>query len=336
MRATARFLKTDRSAKADQPLESDQLAAGDRPGTGDPPNEGDRPGKDGRSGASGRPRVSIWTALSASVVLASAGVLAQIAYPLLSDGALRVATVSSVLLLSAACLAHAGAAWGARGALTVLVVASGVGLTAETLGVHTGFPFGDYAYSDSLGPRLAGVPIVVPLAWTMLAYPCLFLGRRLARRRIGTAWPSTATRSVAKDEWGAGSRWITALTGGIGLASWDLFLDPQMVAQGHWTWANPTPALPGVPGVPLTNYGGWLLVSVLMIAAMDRALPPNSPAGERIPAALLAWTWLGSTVGNLIFFDRPWVALYGGLLMGVVVLPYLLADLGSSSLGRRE
>ena len=37
---------------------------------------------------------------------------------------------------------------------------------------------------------------------------------------------------------------------------WDLFLDPQMVAAGHWTWLDPDPALPGVPGVPLTNYAG--------------------------------------------------------------------------------
>jgi putative membrane protein len=38
---------------------------------------------------------------------------------------------------------------------------------------------------------------------------------------------------------------------------------------------------------------------------------------------VLAWTWAGSTVGNLVFFDRPWVALYGGLAMGAVVGPYL-------------
>ncbi len=42
-----------------------------------------------------------------------------------------------------------------------------------------------------------------------------------------------------------------------------------------------------------------------------------------MPAAVLTWTWLGSTLGNLAFFDRPWVALWGGLAMGSVVLPYL-------------
>jgi uncharacterized membrane protein len=259
-------------------------------------------------------RSSVPRALQASVALVVAGILAQIAYPLLAGDALRVTTMLSVLLLSAACALHAGATWGARGALGVLVVAGGLGFAAETVGVHTGFPFGDYAYSNSLGVRLAGVPIIVPLAWTMMAYPCLLLGRRLGRM--------------------AGVGWIIPLTGGIGLAGWDLFLDPQMVAQGHWSWANPHPALPGVPGVPLTNYAGWLLVSVLMITAMDRALPTGSPTAELVPAVVLAWTWLGSALGNLVFFDRPWVALYGGLVMGAVTVPYLLDVLRHNWPGR--
>jgi uncharacterized membrane protein len=254
--------------------------------------------------------------LRVSLALVAAGVLAQIAYPLLSGSALRIATIVSVVLLAAASMAHAGAIWGRRGALIVPAVAGGIGLVAETIGVHTGFPFGSYAYADTLGPRLLGVPLIVPLAWTMLAYPCLLLGRRLARQLTG----------AARDAWVPG-RLLTAVVGGVGLTGWDLFLDPQMVAQGHWTWANPVPALPGVPGVPLTNYAGWLLVSVLMIAVLDHQLPRPRPGTEHrngSAVAVLAWTWCGSAVGNLVFFDRPWVALYGGLVMGVVVLPYLL------------
>jgi uncharacterized membrane protein len=257
-------------------------------------------------------------AATAAAGLAATGVLSQIVYPLLDGDALRIATILSVLLLAAAAGLHAYAGWGPRAAAVLLLVAGGLGLVAETVGVHTGVPFGRYHYADTLGPQLAGVPIVVPLAWTMLAYPCLLLGRRLAAVHTGRrALISTLNRNRAL---------ITALTGGLGLAGWDLFLDPQMVGQGNWSWADPSPALPGVPGVPLTNYAGWLVVSILIIAALDRALPSGpAPAGELIPAAVLTWTWLGSAVGNLVFFDRPWVALYGGLAMGVVVLPYLLA-----------
>jgi putative membrane protein len=122
----------------------------------------------------------------------------------------------------------------------------------------------------------------------------------------------------------AAGRVTTAGTAAFALAAWDLYLDPQMVAAGHWTWHHPTPALPGVPGIPLTNYLGWVLVAVVMVAVLDRVLPVRGDApGEAVPAALLAWTWLGSGLANLAFFDRPAVAGYGVVAMGVTVLPYL-------------
>jgi carotene biosynthesis associated membrane protein len=247
----------------------------------------------------GRPRAVRAGAVPAA--LAAAGVLAQIAYPLLDGEPLRLVTIATVLLLAGAALTHAAATFGTRAAVALLVTAGGLGLAAEAVGVATGFPFGSYAYAGTLGPELLGVPLVVPLAWTMLAYPCLLLGRRLGRRRAAAR----------------------ALAGGLALAAWDLFLDPQMVADGHWTWRFPEPALPGVPGVPLTNYAGWVLVAVTMVAALDRALPRRA-VPEGVPAAVLAWTWLGSALGNLAFFDRPWVALYGGVALGVLAGPYLV------------
>jgi putative membrane protein len=165
------------------------------------------------------------------------------------------------------------------------------------------------------------VPLIVPLAWTMMAYPCLLLGRRLAG--------SPALRRAPR-------RLVTVGLGAATLAAWDLYLDPQMVAAGHWTWHHPEPGLPGVPGIPLTNHAGWLLVAVVMVAALDVALPehgtvPGEVAGEAVPAALLAWTWLGSAVGNLAFFGRPAVAGYGVIAMGLTVLPYLRLLLAARS-----
>jgi uncharacterized membrane protein len=240
--------------------------------------------------------------MSLPVVLAGAAIAVQIAHPLLDGGALRAATVTAVLLFTAASLAHA-AGGAPADAARVLLVAGGIGWVAEAIGVATGLPFGEYRYAGTLGPHLLGVPVLVPLAWTMMAYPCLLLGRRLA------------------GAWGAGRAVRIGLATGT-LAAWDLFLDPQMVAAGHWTWAHPDPALPGVPGVPLTNYAGWVLVALVLIAALDRVLPER-PTDDVAPALLLGWTWLGSAVGNLVFFDRPAVAAYGGVAMGLTVLPYL-------------
>ncbi len=247
--------------------------------------------------------------------LAAAAVLTQITYPLLAGGALRAATILAVALFAAASVLHAAAVYGPRTGAAVLAAAAATGLLAEAVGVATGWPFGRYSYAGTLGPQVLGVPLLVPLAWTMMAFPALLLARRLAAGGRPAAVPR---------------RLVTAALGGATLAAWDLFLDPQMVAAGHWTWAHPEPGLPGVPDIPLTNAAGWLLVGFVMTAVLDRVLPrspgPASPAtAEALPAALLAWTWLGSVVANLAFFGRPWVALYGGLAMGLLVVPYLRA-----------
>ena len=260
------------------------------------------------------------TSAALAATFAVAAVLTQISYPLLSGGPLRLATVGTVLLFAAASLLHATAALGPAAALRLLLVAGGTGLAAEAIGVATGVPFGSYRYSDSLGPALLGVPLLVPLAWTMMAYPALLLGRRL-----GGALATSGRR-----------RALVVLTGAGTLAGWDLFLDPQMVAAGQWTWASPTSTLPGVPQVPLSNYAGWLLVAAVMILLLDLALPgPQHPARvtEAVPAALLTWTWLGSAAGNLIFFDRPSTACYGLVAMGAFMLPYLITLTGSAPAG---
>src|SRR6185369_13191004 len=146
-----------------------------------------------------------------------------------------VAVVVTVAIFFALSVGHAAATRGARTALGLVAVFTGGGLAVEALGVATGFPFGGYAYADALGPRLIGVPLVVPLAWAWMAWPAWLAATRLTRawiQRLGLA--------------------------AVGLAAWDLFLDPQMVAAGYWRWSAVGAHLPGVPAVPVLKYLGWL------------------------------------------------------------------------------
>lgn len=240
-----------------------------------------------------------------------ATVLAQVAYPLVAADTLRWLTIATVLLFAGACVLHAAATRGALWAASLVLLTGGISLAAEAVGVRTGVPFGSYEYASTLGPKVLDVPVIVPLAWVMMAYPCLLLGRRLSRaaaRRGRRATPSIV---------------VTVFTSALTLASWDLFLDPQMVAAGHWRWHDPTPALPAVPGIPLTNYAGWIVVSLVLMLVLDLLLPVGQREPEAVPGALLAWTWAGSVVGNAVFFDRPAVAWWGGIAMGLLVVPYL-------------
>jgi uncharacterized membrane protein len=209
--------------------------------------------------------------------------------------------VLTVLIGCLLSIAHALLSRGIRSASALVATATLGGFAVEAAGVATGFPFGTYDYSGQLGPKLLGVPLIIPLAWTWMAWPAWLAALRLAQ---------TAVARVA--------------LAAVGLAAWDLFLDPQMVAEGYWTWQSPTPALPGVPGIPIGNYLGWLgfallLMAVLAVAAGPRGSIPE--AQDRSVLALWFWTYASSVLAHAAFLGLPWSALWGGAIMGVVVIP---------------
>lgn len=229
-------------------------------------------------------------------VFAGLTILGQIVWVL--AGSWRDAiTITTVVTFALASISHAWITRGASWTAMYVVIAGGIGLAVEAIGTSTGLPFGEYSYADSLGPKVLGVPIVVPLAWTMMSYPVLLAAQRLAR-----GWISVTVIGA----------WL--------LTSWDLFLDPQMVGEGHWTWADPTPALPGIPGIPITNYGGWLLTSLVIIGLL--ALLPRKQTDEGVPTLMLGWVFASNILANAVFFGQPWVALWGGVAMAVVVVPW--------------
>ncbi|MEV8379245.1 carotenoid biosynthesis protein [Kribbella sp. NPDC056861] len=232
--------------------------------------------------------------------LAAVAVLVQMIFPF-TDGGTYVLTVASVLLLSTAALVHAVATRGVRAALVLLLVAGGGGLLVETVGVNTGVPFGGYHYTGTLGFELLDVPILVPMAWVMIAWPALIVSRLLVPGR------GTLVRSLV-------AAWA--------LTAWDVFLDPQMVDAGHWVWDEPRPALPGVEGIPLTNFAGWLLVSFVICGALDRLVAaPVELRRDAVPVAVYLWTYGSSVLAHALFFGRPPVALAGGVVMGLVAFP---------------
>ena len=230
-------------------------------------------------------------------LFAAASILAQIAWILVPAGERQAITTAVVVLFAAASVSHAYAWFGIRWTAAFAVIATGFGLGIELLGSKTGWPFGEYAYSPDLQPQILGVPLIVPLAWLMMSYPALLLARSLT------------------------TRWVIPLAA-VGLTTWDFFLDPQMVGEGYWIWADPEPALPGIPGIPLQNYAGWLLGTLLLMAVLDRL--PRRDVDLGVPLVLYGWMWLGGIVANAVFLARPGVAVVGGLGMAVLGLPALI------------
>lgn len=239
----------------------------------------------------------LWSALGGLVLL-------QIGYPLTAGQTRAALVVVTVTLGCAISVWHALSQRGVRVTAALIGVTALGGFAIEAVGVATGQPFGAYAYSGALGPRLLGVPLLIPLAWTWLAWPAWLAAgvlRTAAPARIGLA--------------------------ALALAGWDLFLDPQMVSAGYWHWADPHgPGLPGVPAVPAGNYLGWLAVSVAMMALLWGVIGPDQVDTRRDAPmlALYLWTYWSSLLAHAVFLHLPWSALWGGLGMGLVAVPLTL------------
>ncbi|QIS02832.1 carotenoid biosynthesis protein [Nocardia brasiliensis] len=264
----------------------------------------------------GLARVRVTARIVLPAACAALLVLAQICYPLTSGTGRDRVTVVVVLLSATTALAHATATRGLRFALGFAVIVTGLGLLAEIVGTATGLPFGCYAYAvDRLGPALHGVPLIVALAWTGGLYPVWVVAGLLTR--------------------GAQAR--IALTA-LGAVGWDLFLDPQMVADGQWSWCDTDAGPPGLAHIPYTNYLGWFAVALVMGALLSvwaRVAPGSSArlddtpsrsadVDALVPVAVFLWTWLGSALAHAVFLGLPYSALYGGVGLGLLGVPLLL------------
>ena len=250
------------------------------------------------------------------LALAGLLVLTAIAYPLASDAGRDVVSWAIVLLGAGLSVAHATASRGVRtgGGLLALVV--GVAVALEAVGLATGFPYGRYTYSDALGPTLLGVPLLVPLAWLMMAWPSWVVAARLTPRRPARV----------------------GLAAGV-FAAWDVVLDPQMVQAGYWTWADPSPGLPGIATVPLTNLAGWLLAGAVLMSLLDllvgRASVPGAPLiGDAAPLLALAWMTLGGALAHAGWLGLPGSAAWGAGLAVPVLVALLVQHRRATRTGR--
>lgn len=140
------------------------------------------------------------------------------------------------------------------GAITYLT-----GFLVEWVGIHTGWIFGTYHYGSTLGLQLDGVPLVIGVNWLILIY-CT--GTVLTGVRVG-GWGRAAL----------GATLMTAL---------DVLIEPTAVAFDYWSWEG--------RAVPLQNYLGWWLTSLLLLRTFG-ALPfaKGNPLAARVLALQAAF-----------------------------------------------
>lgn len=182
--------------------------------------------------------------------------------------------------------------WGLRRALITLAIVAVATWAVEFVGSSTGFPFGEYDYTNALQPQIGHVPLLIPLAWFMMLPSAWAIAETLTRRQ---------------------SRWAYIAVSALTITAWDLFLDPQMVDWGFWVWANPE----GYFGIPWSNYGGWLLTGVLvtLLVRPYRFKLPLSPL-----ILVYGIVWFLQSIGLAFFWGQPGPAIVGSLAMGFFLL----------------
>jgi uncharacterized membrane protein len=204
--------------------------------------------------------------------------------------------------------------------LVFFLITSAVGFLVEILGTSTGLLFGKYTYGDFLGPKIYGVPEVVPLIWFVIVYICFSVVYGASARNVSAERSPSSSHS-----------WliVAVALASFGAMAWDVIVDPMFSSYGYWVW-DPSNYGPKLYGVPASNFVGWFAVAFLMfllIAAALRAtkssfgIKRNNSLDSRIVYVLLLIDGgvANATLGNYLAILLGVLAM-AGFLTGSLLL----------------
>jgi putative membrane protein len=239
------------------------------------------------------------------IIFLSLAIIAQLTTIFTAGNSRVLATWFSASSMALFSLFHATFAYGSKYTAIYILITASFGLFVEALDVATGWPFGGIKFSNLLEPKIFGVPIFIIIGWLMMAHPILVLARQISKH------------------------WIFFF-GGVGLASWDLFLDPVMVKFGFWEWSPFTKSVPLEPSIPLSNTLGWLLSGMALMALLHQVLPKERRKGGidfKLIVILLSLVWLTRMFSNIFIFHNYGVAIMGGVGLGLLLIPLIYKSL---------
>jgi uncharacterized membrane protein len=238
-----------------------------------------------------------WVALSAT-----AG--AQFLFPALAGANQNLDLYVGVYSAAALALMHSAREFGTKyvailGSVTLLS-----GLVIFDFSARTAWPFGHVVYAGTLGPKIDRAPVLLIVALLAAVYPMLLLGRRLS------------------------IRW-TAIVGGFGFLAWDLLVDPVLNHNGYWTWDQNVTRTPGIPGTPLSNTAGMLLIGLALVQVLHWFLPRDRDRSARAltsgPIDMLLLVGFLAGIFNNVYLHHTSIAVIGGALYFIVLAPYLVS-----------
>jgi uncharacterized membrane protein len=153
---------------------------------------------------------------------------------------------------------------GLRPATKFAIFSIAFGLFAEITGTHYGWFFGEYTFTDVLGPRLWDVPIVIPMMWFTLT----LIGYVMANLIF---WQTPVHRPAS-----FGQAVLASFMAALLVTAFDLGADPYLVYELEaWVMHKKDGAW---FGETVQGFFGWMIVSftiVMVFQVWNKENPPQ-------------------------------------------------------------
>jgi len=240
----------------------------------------------------------------------------------------------AMLSMLALLIWHSWMVKGPRQTAAFFLIAWAISWFCEFIGHNYAWFFGKYKYTDTLGPRLGGVPLLIIVTWAVVIYSAFMLidwllGLGGARR--GRSW------------WGSflWSSLLAATTATL-VCAWDMMVDPFATSQvwqtgankAAWWWWTSGPYLKelkvwkGAGGVPIGNFVGWWLAPFFIVLIFYLFFQRPNAISDRLinVAPAMVYAYIFFTVA-LVVLEMNWfengmteVALIGFFTMMPIIL----------------
>jgi len=188
-------------------------------------------------------------------------------------------------------LAHGSVVYGPKGISAFAICCLGVGSLAESVSLRTGFPFGRYYFTEVMGPKIFGLPVLLALAYLGIGYVAWVLALLILGR---TGKPLRGPRVVA-----------VPLLASLIMTAWDLSMDPAWsTLDKAWIWLDGGAYF----GVPVSNYVGWFLTAYVYYQSFALYCRANFLSSAKLhPGVWTTAILLYSTcaLGNLLILKQP-------------------------------
>ncbi len=168
----------------------------------------------------------------------------------------------------------------------------------EWWGVNTGFPFGNYIYTDTLQPKLYGVPIAIMFAWFAVSSSCLI-------------WVTYIFKG--------NSLYTIALVSASLILAADILLEPfASFVNNFWMWDSYK--------IPGQNFIAWFVLGFifsLILSFLLREKNDDDISVVKIPLVIIIINVLNFSIVNLA--NGYYVlTLIGLVIFGIIIIPAVL------------